>query len=87
MLNLALKRFNVEFKEGSVKNVGATNKEVTAKLFGVDEVEVREFGDRRLKLAFADGEGNEVEIALFPEEARLIRREIESLEEDSPVFE
>jgi hypothetical protein len=87
VLNLALENWNVELKEGSVKNVGPTNKATTAKLFDVESVEVREFGDKRVKLAFDDGEGNEVEVALFPEQATEIARGIELLEGDSPVFE
>jgi hypothetical protein len=87
MLNLLLDDWMVELEDGSIKNVGPTNKGATAKLFDVDGLEVREFGDKRLKLAFDDGEGNEVEVALFPEQAREVARGIEVLEEDSPVFE
>lgn len=87
MLNLAFENWNVELKEGAVKNVGPTNKAATAKLFNVESVEVREFGDKRIKLAFDDDEGNEVEVALFPEQAREIARGVEMLEDDSPVFE
>ncbi len=87
MLNLAFDNWNLELKEGSVKNVGPTNKGTTAKLFDVEAVEVREFGDKRVKLAFDDGEGNEVEVALFPEQAREIARGIEMLEDESPVFD
>lgn len=87
MLNLAFENWNVELKEGAVKNVGPTNKAATAKLFDVESVEVREFGDKRIKLAFDDDEGNEVEVALFPEQAREIARGVEMLEDDSPVFE
>lgn len=87
MLNLAFENWNVELKEGAVKNVGPTNKAATAKLFDVESVEVREFGDKRIKLAFDDDEGNEVEVALFPEQAREIARGVKMLEDDSPVFE
>lgn len=87
MLNLAFENWNVELKEGTVKNVGPTNKAATAKLFDVESVEVREFGDKRIKLAFDDDEGNEVEVALFPEQAREIARGVKMLEDDSPVFE
>lgn len=87
MLNLNLEEWMVELKEGSLKNVGPTNKSATAKLFDVEGLEVREFGDKRVKLAFEDGEGNLVEVALFPEQAREIARGIAALEADSPVFE
>lgn len=87
VLNLAFDNWNVELKDGAIKNVGPSNKETTAKLYDVETVEVREFGDKRLKLAFEDGEGNEVEVALFPDEATLIADELERLAEESPVFE
>lgn len=87
MLNLNLESFMVEFKEGSVKNVGPTNKSATAKLFDVETVEAREFGDSRVKLVAEDGTGNEVQIALFPEQARAVVDDVEAMEADSPVFE
>ena len=87
MLSLQLEEFMIELKEGSIKNVGPTNKAATAKLYDVEGVDVREFGDKRVKLAFEDGEGNEIEVALFPDEAREVARGIEMLEEESDVFE
>ena len=87
MLSLQLEEFMVELKDGSIKNVGPTNKSATAKLYDVEGVDVREFGDERVKLAFEDEEGNEIEIALFPDEAQEIARGIEMLEEESRVFE
>ncbi|GEM_PF-166025 len=86
MLTLSLEEFMIELKEGSVKNVGPTNKSATAKLFSVTEAEAREFGDKRVKLVFEDDEGNEVQIALFPEHARAIATDLASLEAESPVF-
>ncbi|MFB6140031.1 MAG: hypothetical protein ABEJ26_06320 [Halosimplex sp.] len=87
MLSLDLERFMFELKEGAIKHVGPSNKTATAKLYDVEGVEVREFGDNRVKLAFEDEEGNEVEVALFPEEAREVARGVELLEDDSRVFE
>lgn len=87
MLNLSFENWNVELTDGSIQNVGPTNKETTAKLFDVDGIDVREFGDKRIKLAFIDGEGNEVEVALFPEQARNVADGIDLLAADSPVFE
>jgi len=87
MLSLDLDRFMFELKEGAVKHVGPSNRAATAKLYDVEGVEVREFGDKRVKLAFEDEDGNEVEVALFPEEAREVARGIELLEEESRVFE
>ncbi|WP_256297463.1 hypothetical protein [Haloarchaeobius salinus] len=87
MLALELDEFMVELKDGSIKNVGPTNKSASAKLFDVESVEVREFGDKRLKFVFEDDSGNEVQVSLFPEEAAEIAADVESLAADSPVFE
>ena len=87
MLSLQLDDFMLELKDGSLKNVGPADKSATTKLYDVESGEVREFGDERVKLAFADESGNEMEIALFPAEASEVARGIELLEEESPVFE
>ncbi|WP_135362691.1 hypothetical protein [Halosimplex halophilum] len=87
MLTLDFEEFAFELKDGAVKHVGPSNSAATAKLYDVEGVEVREFGDKRVKLAFADEDGNEVEVALFPEAAAEVARGIEALEDDSPVFE
>ena len=87
MLALAIEDFHVELQDGTVKNVGPTTKSATAKLFDVESAEARAFGDKRVKLAFDDGEGNEVEVALFPEQASEVARGIEELEAESEVFE
>jgi hypothetical protein len=87
VLTLQLDEFMVELKDGALKNVGPSNKSAETKLFGVTSAEAREFGDKRVKLVFEDDEGNEVQVALFPEEARKIGDDIEALEDESPVFE
>lgn len=87
MLSLHLDEFMMELTGGSIKDVGPTNKAAKAKLFDVTSTEVCEFGDKRVKLVFEDDEGNEVQVALFPGETRDIARDIEALEEESPVFE
>jgi hypothetical protein len=87
MLNLNLSDFMVEFKEGSIKNVGPTTKEATAKLFDVESVEAREFGDKRVKVVAEDGEGNEIQMALFPEQVEVLAGDIEDLQNNSRVFE
>ena len=87
MFTLTLTDFMIELKEGSIKNVGPTTKEAEAKLFGVESAEAREFGDRRVKLVFEDGDGNEVQVALFPDEARSIAADLAALEAESVVFE
>ncbi|WP_252698226.1 hypothetical protein [Natronosalvus vescus] len=87
MLTLSLEAFMIELKDGSIKNVGPTNKAATAKLFDVEHAEAREFGDKRVKLVFEDDEGNELQAALFPEDARAIAADLEALEAESPVFD
>lgn len=87
MLNINLSDFMIELKDGSIKNVGPANKHAEAKLFDVTEAEAREFGDKRVKLVFADEDGNEVQVSLFPEDVRAVVEDVESLEGDSPVFD
>ena len=87
MFTLDLDDFMFEPKEGTLKHVGPSNRTATAKLYDVEGVDVREFGDERVKLAFSDEDGNEVEVALFPAEAREVARGVELLEDESRVFE
>jgi len=87
MFTLDMDSFMFELKEGTVKHVGASNAAATAKLYDVTEVQSRAFGDERLKLAFEDGEGNEVEVALFPEEAAALRARLEELSEESDLLD
>lgn len=87
MLNLSISDFNVEFDDGAVKNVGAPTKHATAKLWDVAEAEFREYGDRRVKLVCEDEAGNEVQIALFPEQTDALIEDLETLQTESPVFE
>ena len=82
VLNLNLESFMIELKEGSIENVGPTNKSATAKLFGPDSVEARAFGDSQLKIVASDADGNEVQIALFPEDAATIAEDIRSAREE-----
>ena len=87
MFTLDLDDFMFELKEGTLKHVGPSNRTATAKLYDVEGVDVRGFGDERVKLAFSDEDGNEVEVALFPAEAREVARGVELLEDESRVFE
>lgn len=87
MLALSIEDFHIELKDGAISNVGPPRKGAEAKLFDVETAEAREFGDKRVKLAFADGDGNEIEVALFPEQVRAVVEDVASLEDDSPVFE
>jgi hypothetical protein len=77
----------IELKDGSVKNVGPTNKAASAKLFEVDSAEARAFGDSQVKIVATDDSGNEVQIALGPEAAETVRGDIESLRDEGVVFE
>jgi len=87
MLTVDFDSLMLELKEGAIKHAGASTNSATVKLYDVEETETREFGDERVKLAFADGEGNEVEVALFPEQASAVRAGLEELEAGSRVFE
>ena len=87
MLTLDIDDFTLELKDGAFKNVGPSNKQATVKMYDMDGVDVREYGDKRVKLAFEDEQGSEVEVALFPEQAREVRGELELLESESDVFE
>lgn len=87
MLTLDIEEFLIELQEGSVKNVGPPTKAATAKLFDVETATAREFGDKRVKLVFEDGEGNELQVALFPDQVRAIADDIAALEAESDVFE
>jgi hypothetical protein len=87
VLNINLSEFMVELKDGAIKNVGPADKHAEAKLFDVESADAREFGDKRVKLVFEDDDGNEVQVSLFPDDARAVREALESLEADSRVFE
>jgi len=87
MLTLDLESFMFELKDGAVKHIGPSNKTATVKCYDVEGVEVREFGDERAKLVFDDEDGNEVQVALFPDEAREVARGIDDLDAESEIFE
>ena len=78
MLTLSIEDLLLELEDGAVKHVGPKTTDATVKLYHVEETEARPFGDRQLKLAFADGEGNEVEIALDTDDARELGSDIEA---------
>ena len=86
MLTLDLDGLMIELKEGTVKHVGASNASAEAKLYDVEGVDVRTFGDERVKIAVDDGEGNEVEVALFPDEAEALLAGLETVRAESDVF-
>lgn len=72
MLTLSIDDLQFELEDGAVKHVGAKTSGATAKLYHVATADVRTFGDRQVKLAFDDDEGNEVEIALDTDAATAL---------------
>lgn len=87
MLTLRLDNFHIELKDGSIKNVAAPNKSATIKLYDIENLSVDEFGDERVKLSVTDDDGNTVELALFPDQARSVARSIDALADESQIFE
>jgi hypothetical protein len=87
MLTIDLDDFMFELQDGAIKHVGPSTRSATVKLYDTETVGVREYGDKRVKLTIDDAEGNEVEIALFPEQVRTLTEEIDRLRADSDVFE
>ena len=87
MLNLNVEDLMVEFDEGSIKNVGPTTKSASAKLFHPESAEAREFGDSQVKVVAEDESGNEVQIAMGPDEAEVVLEDLQALREESRVFE
>jgi hypothetical protein len=87
MLTLDIDQFMLELKDGAFKNVGPSNKQATVKMYDVEGVDVREYGDKRVKIAFEDEQGSEVEVALFPEQARAVAEGLEMLESESDVLD
>ncbi len=87
MLSLDIDDFMLELKDGAFKNIGASNKQATVKLYDVEGVDVRAFGDERVKIAFEDEDGSEVEVALFPEQARAVAEGLELVESESDLFD
>ncbi len=72
MITIELSSFLMQLKDGAIANVGASNKSATVKLYDVESANARAFGDERVKFVFEDDEGNEVEVAVFPEEIEAI---------------
>ena len=87
MLSIDIDQFMLELKDGAFKSVGPSNKEATIKMYDVEGVDVRKYGDKRVKIAFEDEQGSEIEVALFPEQAKAVAAGLELLEEESEMFE
>lgn len=75
--------FPVELKNGSIENVGPADNAASAKLFDVETLTLREFGDRQAKIVATDDEGNEVQIAVDLERVDSLLNDAESLDRES----
>lgn len=87
MLTVQFDDLMLELEDGAVKHVGPKTTAATVKLYHVEDCEARAFGDSQVKFAFADGEGNEVEVALDPGAAEKVAADVERLREETGVFE
>ena len=87
MLTLDIDDFMLELKDGAFKNVGPSSKQATVKLYDVEGVDVREYGDKRVKLTFEDEQGSEIEVALFPEQVKAVAEGLEMLESESDLLD
>ena len=72
MLTIDLDEFSFELEDGAIKHVGASTTTASVSLYDVTGLEVQQFGDERVKLAFTDAEGSDVEIALFPDQLETL---------------
>jgi hypothetical protein len=87
VLALDIENFLVEIDGGSVKNVGPQTKAATAKLFHPETVEARAFGDSQVKFVAEDADGNEVQIAVSPDQAATVADQLAALRADGDVFD
>ena len=78
MLTADLDEFLFELDGGTLKHVGASNSSATVTLYDVVTAEARAFGTDRVKLACEDESGNEVTVALDPDQARSVIEQIET---------
>lgn len=87
MLTVQFDDLMLELEDGAVKHVGPKTTDATVKLYHVADAEARAFGDSQVKFAFADAEGNEVEVALDPGAAQAVAADVERLREETDIFE
>lgn len=87
MLTLQLEDFMVEFKDGGLKHVGPKTQGATVKAYHIEDLEARAFGDDQVKLAFDDGEGSEVEIALQEDGAKKLLADLEELRRETDIID
>jgi len=77
MLTADIEEFLFELDGGTLKHVGASNKSATVKLYDIETVEARAFGNEQVKLACVDDGDNEVELALDPDQARSVVEQLD----------
>lgn len=85
MLSLELEDFMVQLKDGTINNIGGPTKRAAVKLFDVERAEARPFGDNRVKIVCEDAEGNDVQIALFPEEVDSLEADLATIRDSGSV--
>lgn len=83
MLTLSIEDLMLELEDGAVKHVGPKTTDATVKLYHVESAEARAFGDQQCKLAFADGDGNEVEVALDTDAAVDLATALRAVSDDT----
>ena len=87
MLYLDIENYMLQIKDGALKNVGPPSKSATAKLYDIETAEARAFGDNRIKFVCRDDEGNEVQLALFPEHVETILKDIDDIKQSGEIPE
>jgi hypothetical protein len=78
---LDVNAFPVELKDGDIKNVGPADNAASAKLFDVETITLREFGDQQAKIVAEDDDGNEIQIAVDPDQVESLREGVTSFSE------
>jgi hypothetical protein len=85
MIVIDIEKFSVEIKNGSLKNVGGTEKYASVKIFDVEETEARRFGKDRIEICFEDGENNQIQAAISNDLAEVLAKKINTIFEDVPI--
>lgn len=85
MLALEITDFMLQIKDGSINNIGGPTKAAIIKLFDVESSEARAFGDNRVKIICDDAMGNEIQLALFPEQIADLEADIAAIRESGDV--
>ncbi|ERG89455.1 MAG: hypothetical protein J07HX5_01614 [halophilic archaeon J07HX5] len=73
MLTIDLEEFTFELADGAIKHVGASTTNASVTLYDVQTIERQPFGDDRVKLVFADDEGNKLAVSLAATQLDRIR--------------